>query len=176
MKRGYQVTGGFTLAEVLVTMAIVAVLAVLGQVVGARMIEYGRAAGCVQNLRQIGVGLQRYLGDHDNRFPQLAAGRSSLEEQLPVLDTELAPYLGDKAVFKCPSDRGGLAERTGTSYFWNNLVSGQNAADMNFLGNQDITHIPLVSDKEAFHPYQQPRVNLLYADGRATSQMQFFTE
>ena len=165
----------FTLVELLVVMVIVAVLAVITQVVATRMVEYAHSGACVNNLRQIGEGLRRYLGDHDNTFPQLLAGRSSLDEDVPVLDVALAPYMENKSVFRCPSDRGGLADRTGTSYHWNNLVSGQNVNSMNFLGNGDITHIPLVGDKEAFHPYQQPRVNLLYADGRATSEMTFST-
>jgi prepilin-type N-terminal cleavage/methylation domain-containing protein len=164
----------FTLVELLVVMVIVAILAVVIQVVGTRMLEYGRSAGCVNNLRQVGDALRRYLGDHDNTFPQILAGRNSIDDDVPVLDTALAPYLENKAILSCPLDRH-LAKQTGTSYHWNNLVSGQNVNSMNFLGIGDITHIPLVGDKEAFHPYQQPKVNLLYADGRATSEMTFFT-
>lgn len=164
----------FTLVEILVAMAIVAILAVIVQVAATRMLEYGRSAGCVNNLRQVGDALRRYLGDNNNVFPQILAGRASLEDDVPVLDTVLAPYLETKAILACPSDRH-LARQTGTSYHWNNLVSGQNVNSMNFLGIGDITHIPLVGDKEAFHPYQQPKVNLLYADGRATSEMTFFT-
>lgn len=170
---------GFTLLELLVVITIIAILGALGYQVGNRMLERGRSVACLQNLRGIGIGLRSYLVENSNVLPPLAPGRSSRGEQLPVLDVVLLPYVSDPRIFQCPGEAGGkLFKETGTSYHWNHLISGQSLNSLEMLGmeDMDITHVPLVADKEAFHPYQTPRVNILYADGRATSEMTFFTE
>ena len=40
---------------------------------------------------------------------------------------------------------------------------------------KDSSHIPVISDKEGFHPYLKDKVNILYADGHATKDVKFFT-
>jgi prepilin-type N-terminal cleavage/methylation domain-containing protein/prepilin-type processing-associated H-X9-DG protein len=60
---------GFTLIELLAVIAIIAVLAsILIPILG-----YVRAQGdstqCSSNLRQLGIGIQNYAGDHDGRLP-----------------------------------------------------------------------------------------------------------
>ena len=37
------------------------------------------------------------------------------------------------------------------------------------------SRIPILGDKEGFHPYLQNKVNILYADGHATKDVKFFT-
>ena len=37
------------------------------------------------------------------------------------------------------------------------------------------SEIPVLSDKQAFHPYATNKVNLLYADGHATQDLKFAT-
>ena len=61
--------GGFTLIELLVVIAILALLAalLLPALVSAR--EKGRRAGCVSNLRQMGIAIHCYAGDNDGRMP-----------------------------------------------------------------------------------------------------------
>jgi prepilin-type processing-associated H-X9-DG protein len=110
-------------------------------------------------------------------MPALAAGRRELKEELPVIDTTLDKYVQDKAVFACPADRAGHASRTGTSYFWNVALNNQPLASLNFLNlSQSHSQIPILSDKEGFHPYVENKVNILYADGHATKDLKFYTE
>ena len=70
-----------------------------------------------------------------------------------------------------------IAELTGTSYFWNSAINGQHLGGLNFLElSQDTSHIPLIGDKEGFHPYLPNKVNILYADGHATKELIFKTD
>ena len=166
----------FTLAELLVVIAIVAVLAGLGFPAYQRVIESGRATACTGNLRQLGVALSAYLADNNSTMPVLKTARASLADEVPVIDNTLDRYLPAKAVFACPADKAGFAAKTGTSYLWNVTLNGQALASLNFLGfTESHSHIPILSDKEGFHPYIDNKVNILYADGHATKDVKFFT-
>lgn len=61
--------GGFTLIELLIVVAIVSVLAML-VLAGAfpAMKNAALNAKCVNNLRQIGIGLSSFASDHDNKI------------------------------------------------------------------------------------------------------------
>jgi prepilin-type processing-associated H-X9-DG protein len=109
-------------------------------------------------------------------MPPLAAGRKSRSEALPVIDTTLAPYIADPRVFACPADRV-LASETGTSYYWNSVLSGQSAANLNFLSlATDLSKIPVLVDKEGWHRHSEEKVNHLFADGHAANQLRLFTD
>ena len=90
------------------------------------------------------------------------------------MDTVLADYVRDEFAFKCPADKQGIFEETGSSYFWNSLMNGQRLSNMNFLGlTRDAAGIPLISDKENFHEHIGDGVNILYADGHVQKELQF---
>lgn len=166
---------GFTLLELLVSMGIIAILATLILFASNRWIDRSRSVACIGNLRNLGVALQGYLGDHQQRMPAIAAGRASRDEEIPVIDTVLAEYAGSAKVFACPADRS-LAVRSGTSYFWNSAMSSQNLLTLNFLNFvQDATKIPLLCDKEGWHVNTDHRVNFLYADGHVAQELSLFT-
>ena len=167
---------GFTLIELLVCVGIIAVLTGVGFPVYQRVVQGSRAAACVSNLRQIGVALGLYLNEHNRVMPTMQAGRSSLTDDLPVIDNTLNAYTGNARVFACPADTGGLAAASGTSYYWNVALNGQSVATLNFLklpGGPAL--IPILSDKQAFHPYTDTKVNILYADGHADKSFNFVT-
>ncbi len=166
----------FTLAELLVVIAIIAILSALAYPAYQRVTESGRATACTSNLRQLGVALSLYLAENNNTMPTLKTARASLADDVPVIDNTLDKYVSAKGVFACPADNGGFAAKTGTSYLWNVTLNGQAFAGLNFLGIvQDLSHIPILSDKEGFHPYTDNKVNILYADGHATKDVKFFT-
>jgi prepilin-type N-terminal cleavage/methylation domain-containing protein/prepilin-type processing-associated H-X9-DG protein len=173
---------GFTLLELMVVVAVIAILAGLAYPAYERVLQNGRATGCVSNLRQIGVGLGAYLVDHNNVMPTLQTARASASTNVPVIDNTLSTYITNPAVFACPADVNGFAQSTGTSYFWNVAINGQTATNLSFLplllGSQNTqlpSQIPILADKEGFHPYLANKVNVLYADGHATKDLTFFT-
>lgn len=166
---------GFTLLELLAVMALVGVLSALVVPLTQRLLHQSRASSCVNHLRQLGVGLNAYLADHNNVLPVLESGRGSVDDEVDVIDNVLDEYVQSREVFCCKAD-GVLCKKTGTSYFWNNLINGQNVASLEFMGFIRSSHrIPVLGDKEGFHQYRDVKVNILYADGHVAKEIQFVT-
>src|SRR5688572_712163 len=120
----------FTLIELLVVMAIISLLAALLMPAVGRAKESGRSAACISNLRQIGIALQVYVDGNYHRLPAMenkAAGTNQPTNSLPSPDVALRTELGNTNVMRCPSDTKQIFDQTGSSYFWNNLLNGQNA-------------------------------------------------
>jgi prepilin-type N-terminal cleavage/methylation domain-containing protein/prepilin-type processing-associated H-X9-DG protein len=170
--------GGFTLLELVVVIAVIAILTAIAFPVTSRVIQAERASACVSNLRQLGAALQLYLGEHNQVMPTLQAGRTSVSQNVPVIDNTLNTYAPDPRIFACPADNLGIAAATGTSYFWNSGLNGQSATNLRFLllaqPGQN-AEIPVLSDKQGFHPYASNKVNILYADGHASQDLIFTT-
>lgn len=79
---------GFTLAEVLIVLAIIAILVLLLFSQAKRMIEKGQSATCMSNLRQLGVAVQLFAGDENRGFLPWAGDSSGPWEK------KIQPYLG----------------------------------------------------------------------------------
>lgn len=165
---------GFTLIELMVSMAIIGILAAILVPVTGRMRDASRAAACLSNLRQIGLAFHLYLGEHDDRFPEMATGPT--EEDLlrrPSLDEVLLPYAGDGDLFACPADDKHFPAH-GSSYYWNSLLNGQTLERANLLGLvSEPTRIPVVFDAGSFH---RAGPQFLFLDGSADKRPRFFAE
>jgi prepilin-type N-terminal cleavage/methylation domain-containing protein/prepilin-type processing-associated H-X9-DG protein len=167
---------GFTLVELFIVIAIITVLVAIALPVNSRVMQAGKAAACIANLNSLGTALNLYLGEHNQVMPPLAAGRTSTTQNVPVIDNTLNAYAPDPRVFACPADNQGLAAATGTSYYWNSVLSKQSATQLKFLlVNGQNSEIPVLCDKEGFHPYTTNKVNVLYADGHASQDLIFAT-
>lgn len=153
-------------------LAVLVALAGAGLAVGRNMLARSRQAACLGQLRSIGAALEAYLQDHHRKMPELAAGRASKEgdDPPPVLETVLLPYVENPDTFRCPADREQFA-KSGSSYLWNSTLSGLHESQLRFFGIADRPdQIPLVTDKEAWHP---GGVNFLYADQTSSNRLRF---
>jgi prepilin-type N-terminal cleavage/methylation domain-containing protein len=169
-------SAGFTLLEITVTAGILAVLAAIAWPALSLAVAKSHSAGCLSNLRGLGIALNLYLADHGGIMPALAAARAGTAEDVPVIDTVLAPYAGERKIFRCPADDR-LAATTGTSYFYNSALGGQRTSNLNFLGLVDNnSRIPVLVDKEGWHRVNPTRVNHLFADGHSSNELRLFSE
>jgi prepilin-type N-terminal cleavage/methylation domain-containing protein/prepilin-type processing-associated H-X9-DG protein len=168
-------TRAFTLVELLVVIAIIAVLAALLLPTLGRAKEEARATACLSNLHQIGIALQIYVQENNNKLPVMYDADPATDPTgtNATINKVLLTQLGNTNVLRCPSDRpqpdgNSLFASTGSSYSWNSLLNGQNADHLVVLGISFQPHqIPVVFDKESFHKARGAKkaVNYLYADG-----------
>ena len=151
---------GFTLVELLVTIAIIAILAALLTPVVGRMIERARESTCVSNLKQLSVGAALYCGDHDGAFPDstdygaknpLTGLAPNYQWYIPLRDLGYvmhSGYASNKGAYFCPSN---LANRIlpwpkqgWTTYGYNVNLIGQRRASVSkkialFMDSYDAT-------------------------------------
>lgn len=162
---------GFTIMELLIVVAIVAALVGISVPVSRSLVAKGQQAACLGNLRQIGASIQFYLDDNGGVLPELAIGREDKLSDIPVMETVLIDYIESEDVFHCPADHEQFAE-SGCSYNWNHTQSGLLVSQMSFFGEEKPERIPLVSDKEDWHPQG---TNFLYADYSSSNKVRFVT-
>ena len=89
---------GFTLVELLVVIAVIAILAslLLPALAGAK--SRAHTVTCVNNLRQIGIASAMYVDDHEES--QLPASQHTGKSWVATL----APYAATN-IYRCPKDR-----------------------------------------------------------------------
>jgi prepilin-type N-terminal cleavage/methylation domain-containing protein/prepilin-type processing-associated H-X9-DG protein len=88
---------GFTLIEILVVIAIIAILAAILFPVFARARENARRASCASNMKQLALSTLMYVQDYDSSLPIDKSG-----ESLSIFDPLMA-YIKNGQVRFCPS-------------------------------------------------------------------------
>ncbi|MDR3709241.1 MAG: DUF1559 domain-containing protein [Capsulimonadaceae bacterium] len=99
----------FTLIELLVVIAIIAILAAILFPVFASAREKARASACLSNEKQLGLGVQQYVQDFDEKMP---SGWNANPW------TQVLPYIKSSGVAICPSAPEGTINK---SYVWQNI-------------------------------------------------------
>ena len=140
----------FTLIELLVVISIIAILAGIALPVFGRVQEKSRAINCLANMKQVGIGLQAYLNDHDDQlFPKEGKDESSWPRLLNPR------YIPSWKVFRSPFDKvtgnridSEKAPGVPVSYGINEFCFGTNASKF-AAPTQLILMAPAMEDDEA---------------------------
>lgn len=170
---------GFTLVELLVVFAIIALLAALLLPALARGKSRAQNIQCVSNLRQLGLAVLLYADDHGGRLPvaeQQPSAPADPANLLPRISDLLAGQVGrtNSSVFRCSRDLPGYFAGEGSSYEWNNLFSNQKieqlTSDTSGVTLNVAPHdAPLLYDYEWFHSDSRDgHMNVFFADGHVT--------
>lgn len=120
---------GFTLIEVLVITAIIAILAAILFPVFARARGQAQKATCQSNLRQIGLAFFMYMSDYDDCYPCTGDARTwmgrywrwPLQDYLAFPGKRVSPDATQSAGFRpeiliCPADPTAATSWDATSY------------------------------------------------------------
>jgi prepilin-type N-terminal cleavage/methylation domain-containing protein/prepilin-type processing-associated H-X9-DG protein len=157
---------GFTLIEILIVVAIIILLAALLFPAFSRARENARRAGCMSNLKQIGLGIAQYTQDYDERLPQPWTyvrfdGTKWVKNPSTASDGKygswrvfIKPYVKSTAIFQCPSNPkrnasagdGEFHISYGCNYSNWNYVRGSGQSDgpmfMDYSGSIGVTKPP----------------------------------
>jgi prepilin-type N-terminal cleavage/methylation domain-containing protein/prepilin-type processing-associated H-X9-DG protein len=118
----------FTLVELLVVIAVIAILAALLLPALSQGKEKGKTISCRSNLKQLDVAAMLYASEHQDQLPPRLL--------LPLWPLPLQPYYRDVAILKCPTELNGSARsyiiNGWNDYFRANLSDANFEAFMNF--------------------------------------------
>jgi prepilin-type N-terminal cleavage/methylation domain-containing protein/prepilin-type processing-associated H-X9-DG protein len=119
----------FTLIEILVVIAIIAILAAILFPVFARARENARRASCQSNLKQIALGILQYTQDNDEKFPFY----DNWETPTGVGGWAyvVQPYFKSTQILQCPSEENTSSSTVSSPYYTDyayNLALGRKTA------------------------------------------------
>ncbi|HKQ37230.1 MAG TPA: DUF1559 domain-containing protein, partial [Verrucomicrobiae bacterium] len=169
----------FTLIELLMVIAIIAILAALLLPVISKGKMRARQAQCASNLKQIGLAFHEFAHDHNSRYPmQVRTNEGGTLEFVPFGTSRLYRHfqalsndLLDVSMLVCPSDRRNAApsfdrlSNTNVSYSLRPLTTYDTteatlASDWNIIGGINTSNRILWSAD-----VHQGRGNVLFSDG-----------
>jgi prepilin-type N-terminal cleavage/methylation domain-containing protein len=164
----------FTLTELLVIIAIIAVLSAFLYPTIASSKASAKDSLCIQNLRQIGGAMQMYLSDHDDTYPRAVSSRSEgdgTDQTSSIVWELLRPYGVRNAQLRCPHDtvspielpgKGSHFEAYGSSYYYAFSTGSP------LLTNRDPSSTILVRDGFRYHSNGgSPRFGAVMMDGHS---------
>lgn len=111
---------GFTLIELLLVVVIIALLATFSFPLYGTLRKKAGLAGCIGNMRLIGVSLNGYLQDHNMIWPQEPpAGFTDEKDMWRWWERTMTDYSVARKHWICPSDASANKEEnlTGQTFF-----------------------------------------------------------
>jgi prepilin-type processing-associated H-X9-DG protein/prepilin-type N-terminal cleavage/methylation domain-containing protein len=169
----------FTIVELLVVMAIIALLAGLSMSNFQFAIRRAQSVNCAENLHGIGAAVLSYATDNNDFFPEINQMAPVNPPAYPASVPGLIGVLGNYGVstntIQCPVDMASGPSSSftlyGSSYEWNPVVDdGTDPVTAISIGPISVTANPtrirLCTD---FLPIHNGKMNALYADGHTRS-------
>ncbi len=139
---------GFTLVEIIVTISLVAILALMISTGAQRAGAASKRAGCITNLRQIGALIGVYAADHQGNWPfyvqptnppldnsTYSDSRNKVGSQIMSAVGAIAPYINDNKIFFCPADKGFYASYGQRDFKINDAYSSYVTRGRNTIGS-----------------------------------------
>lgn len=172
--RGFKENRAFTLLEILVVIAILALLAAILFPVMARAKESAKKTVCLSNIRQLSFGLGLYVTENNDTFPASAEDPSSglpywfPGDNMPLgfIDPAekqnwgagILPYVTNRDVFVCPSARldtspvFGVVPAPGgnASYMYNGAVSRKSFSQISSASRLVVLHGSSRTTRDAY--------------------------
>ena len=108
----------FTLVELLVVVAVIALITAILLPVFLRSREKARASACFANYHQIGMAVQMYASDFDGDTPPDGGSCSGI-----IADSQ--PYVRNVNIFTCPDDFDRVREKRPRTYRMASLYQGK---------------------------------------------------
>jgi len=115
MNRSLAKQPAFTLVELLTVVTIIATLSTLGLAATRGVTEKTKTSQCLNDLRQVGVAVQLYVGDNSGRFPN-----TSHQGVAASWTNTLADYLRTNFLGRCCSVP---KHRSKLTYAWNDALA-----------------------------------------------------
>jgi prepilin-type N-terminal cleavage/methylation domain-containing protein/prepilin-type processing-associated H-X9-DG protein len=163
----------FTLVELLVVLAIIALLASLALPNFSTSILKAKSVDCAQNLHGIGIAVLSYAADNGEMLPEINQTAPPLPypATVPGLLGVLGPYGLTTNSIQCPVDMSSGVTSSfsqyGSSYEWNPVLDdGADPVTTIALGPIDVSvnmsRVRVCTDFVSIH---HGKVNALYGDG-----------
>ena len=103
LARHQRIAAAFSLVEMLITLALMCIMAVMLYGFGSASHQRSQKKLCADNLQKIYLALQIYANDFQGALPQNTNAATSEE----VLDQLVPKYTADTTIFICPGGRDG---------------------------------------------------------------------
>jgi prepilin-type N-terminal cleavage/methylation domain-containing protein/prepilin-type processing-associated H-X9-DG protein len=144
----FQKQVGFTLVELLITLAILVLLVALLTPVFMQGTRHAHETVCLSNLQQMSMGLSMYVADSDGSYPSASVGQFhfSYNHNNQCWLTLVQPYLRNVGALRCPDTEvpGRLAAFRQNSATWGYAYNARldeavgNRQHKTFIGKPDL--------------------------------------
>ncbi len=101
----FRARSGFTLVELLVAVAVIALLVGIVLPALSRARQTARATVCLSRLYSLGQAMQMYVDANDGRFPTVGFAHGGLSDETTAWINVAAAEIGSAAVTRCPTDQ-----------------------------------------------------------------------
>lgn len=150
----------FTLIELLIVIAIIAMLAAILFPVFAAAREKARQSTCASNLKQIGLAVLQYAGDYDDT-PPCGNGASATNHDGQGWAGQIQSYVNILGVFQCPDDTSCLPGSAGCTTNTDNRMLVES-----YIYNADLTSPGNTGVLSPLSKYTSPANTVMIGEGR----------